>query len=61
MFLKCLINSAIISAHLRGKELIVAKRYLKVYYDVSVSLKVLKVREMYLKLKGRLKKANDTR
>lgn len=61
MFLKCLINSAIISANLRGKTLLVAKRYLKVYYDVSVSLKVLKIREAYLRLKGKLKSRNDTR
>ena len=60
MFLKCLINSAIISAYLRGKTLLVAKRYLKVYY-VSVSLKVLKTRKMYLILKGKLKSRNDTR
>ena len=61
MFLKCLINSAIMSAYLRGKTLLVAKRYLKVYYDVSVSLKVLKTRKMYLSLKGKLKSRNDTR
>lgn len=61
MFLKCLINSTIISAHLRGKPLLVAKRYLKVYYDISVGLKALKTRFMYLRLKGKLKSRNDTR
>jgi len=59
MFLKCLINSAIISARLRGKSLLVAKRYLKVYYDISVGLKSLKTRCLYLRLQGKLKSRND--